>query len=99
MTSAVQASNILLDRGNVLLGDFGIAAHMERCLSNCKKGEFGRYLARSSFVGTPVWMAPEVIEQSCGYVLALPSSLMHHFARHVVLKDIYLSFSNLSRMM
>ena len=66
MHCSPQASNILLDRDNVVLGDFGIAADLDRCLSSTSKAEFGRYLLRNTFVGTPVWMAPEVIEQTCG---------------------------------
>ena len=63
-----QASNILLDRGAVLLADLGIAASQERRLSHdCPVREFGRYLQRRSYVGSPVWMAPEVMEQQGGY--------------------------------
>lgn len=44
------AANILLTQaGKILLCDFGVAAHLQ---SNNK---------RSTFIGTPLWMAPEVI--------------------------------------
>lgn len=44
------AANILLTQaGKILLCDFGVAAHLQ---TNNK---------RSTFIGTPLWMAPEVI--------------------------------------
>lgn len=59
----VKAGNVLIDQsGQVMLADFGVAATMER------GGSWGnQQLARNTFVGTPCWMAPEVMEQTQGY--------------------------------
>ena len=59
----MQAGNILVDTdGTVLLADFGVAASMDRSASWGHQPN-----ARNTFVGTPCWMAPEVMEQTQGY--------------------------------
>ncbi|KAM0934408.1 putative protein kinase STE-STE20-Fray family [Dioscorea sansibarensis] len=56
----VKAGNILLDSsGGVKLGDFGVSA----CMFD--KGD--RQHLRNTFVGTPCWMAPEVLQPESGY--------------------------------
>ena len=43
------------DQGNIFISDFGVSATV-------KSGH-----RRTTFVGSPCWMAPEVMEQSDGY--------------------------------
>jgi len=58
----IKAGNILVNsEGQVKLGDFGVAGWLHEFTAARSNGK------ANTFVGTPCWMAPEVMEQTKGY--------------------------------
>nr|XP_058909719.1 serine/threonine-protein kinase 25 isoform X2 [Kogia breviceps] len=67
----IKAANVLLsEQGDVKLADFGVAGQLT-----------DTQIKRNTFVGTPFWMAPEVIKQSAYDFKNSPPTLEGHHSK------------------
>ncbi|KAI8147445.1 kinase-like domain-containing protein [Fennellomyces sp. T-0311] len=58
----IKAANLLLNSGTVKLADFGVSNHLlSASTMDVQQGKTLR--RRRSFVGTPCWMAPEILQR------------------------------------
>jgi hypothetical protein len=77
----MQASNILVCRGSgsVKLSDLGVAAKLDRRFSAAEPEKFAELTRRNTFIGSPAYMAPEVIcaDKGCATVCACASGAGH----------------------